>query len=177
MQEEHCSKRRNSRGHSVLDMKTGFNQDGKTGKFITTHKMTKTPTYISWLNMTRRCGSIGATGYLYYGGRGIRVCSDWKKFENFYRDMGKRPEGTTLDRIDCNGNYEPSNCRWASHSVQRSNTRKTKLFNYNGEMLTMTDIAKKLKLSDVTFISRMRRNKYDIDRCLFPLKVSRRKIK
>ena len=70
------------------------------------------------------------TGHPNYGKRGIRVCKRWEKFENFLADMGKRPEGMSLDRIDFNGNYEPSNCRWADKMVQAVN-RRTSLTTYN----------------------------------------------
>jgi hypothetical protein len=84
----------------------------------------KTPTYRSWGNMIKRCEQPKATGYKYWGGRGIKVCERWRNsFQNFLDDMGERPEGLSLDRIDSNGNYEPGNCRWATISQQNSNKR------------------------------------------------------
>lgn len=89
------------------------------------HGMSKTPTYKTWRDMRKRCNNPNATGYENYGGRGISVCKEWDDFMVFLRDMGERPEGTTIDRIDVNGNYEASNCRWATQEQQNNNTRRT----------------------------------------------------
>ncbi|KAB2900385.1 MAG: hypothetical protein F9K40_09355 [Kofleriaceae bacterium] len=86
----------------------------------------RSPTYNSWRGMLSRCQYRRDPYYADYGGRGIAVCARWRGdrgFEHFLADMGERPEGTTLDRKDVNGNYEPGNCRWATPKEQRANQR------------------------------------------------------
>jgi len=80
-----------------------------------------TPTYVSWKGMKQRCFYPRDKCFDIYGGRGITICDRWLVFSNFLEDMGVRPEGTTLDRIDSNGNYEPGNVRWATPTEQTAN--------------------------------------------------------
>jgi hypothetical protein len=80
-------------------------------------------TYRSWTSMRRRCLTPTNIGYSHYGGRGIRICERWSSFENFLADMGERPPGRTLDRVNVDGNYERDNCRWATVMEQNSNRR------------------------------------------------------
>jgi hypothetical protein len=85
--------------------------------------------YSLWGAMIQRCTNPKRDSWHLYGGRGIKVCDRWRKFENFVEDMAPRPEGTTLDRINPNGNYEKENCRWATPKEQ-SYTRRKKLVEY-----------------------------------------------
>lgn len=91
---------------------------------LTTHGKSQTKAYKTWAAMKQRCLNVNHTYYHNYGGRGIKVCKRWLTFENFFADMGDRPPNLTLDRINNEGNYCKSNCRWASHEVQGKNRRK-----------------------------------------------------
>ena len=81
-------------------------------------------TYISWDCMIQRCNNPNNIAYNDYGGRGITVCKEWLDFKNFLKDMGERPIGKTLDRINNSGNYSIDNCRWATKSEQELNKRR-----------------------------------------------------
>lgn len=91
-----------------------------------THGMTRSPTYLTWVSMIQRCDNPDATGFEYYGGLGVKIDPNWYIFEEFLKDMGERPAGLTLDRIDPYGDYEPGNCRWATWKEQGANRRKRK---------------------------------------------------
>lgn len=110
-----------------------------------------TGAYKSWLAMRARCTNKNSKWYSNYGGRGIVVCERWSKvdgigFRNFLEDMGERPEGMTLDRINVNSNYSPDNCRWATLEEQANNKRTNLLFTCNGVELSIKQIANLLNL-------------------------------
>ena len=117
---------------------------------ITTHNMCHTRLNNIWRSMKQRCLNIKNTGYSYYGGRGIKICDEWlNDFQAFYNwaiNNGYE-EHLTLDRINTNGNYEPSNCRWVTKKEQANNTRKNRIIFYNDEVYTLSQLAEKLKVN------------------------------
>lgn len=124
---------------------------------ITSHNKARSPTYNVWSTMQQRCGNPNATGYSYYGGRGISVCERWKTFENFLADMGEQPaRRMSIDRIDVNGNYEPGNCRWLSMTKQQLNRRNNRRITLGGLTQTVKEWCIDLKMSEELFRSRLK---------------------
>jgi hypothetical protein len=107
---------------------SAHNTQGDDGRFVARHGHTRrrerTGTFKTWTGMIQRCTNPRAFNFRHYGGRGITVCQRWFEFEAFLADVGIRPDGTSLDRINNDGNYEPGNVRWATASEQRTNQRK-----------------------------------------------------
>lgn len=124
---------------------------------LTGHRETRTPTWNSWLSMRHRCSNQNDPSYPRYGGRGIRVCERWENYENFVADMGHRPDGTTLDRVDNSGNYEPGNCRWATGSEQSRNRRSTRTLTHEGVTLPLVEWAKRTGIARTAITERIRR--------------------
>jgi len=104
----------------------------------------------SWYGMIRRCREENCEQWKNYGGRGIKVCDRWFSFENFLADMGKRPSRIhSLDRRDVDGNYEPSNCRWATPSQQCNNRRNNIFVTIHGEILPFSLAAEKFSVVSI----------------------------
>lgn len=106
------------------------------------HGMTEHYLYRTWISMRSRCNDKNKDSYKHYGARGIKVCKRWDDFTLFLQDMGDRPKGTTLDRIDNDGDYEPNNCRWASKEVQTFNRRGNKILTHNNISMRVVDWAR-----------------------------------
>ncbi len=139
---------------------TGKRVHGHRGKYFTS------PTWISWRAMNERCYTSGASDYPRYGGRGISICDRWRNsFINFLQDMGERPSGMTLDRIDVNGNYEPGNCRWATGKQQGENRRGVKLFTFMGKTQSVTAWAREYGIEKSTLRFRLLKS-WPIERAL-----------
>lgn len=131
------------------------------------HKFTNSLAYQSWCEMKRRCQDTKHHSYKLYGGRGIKVCERWdSSFANFLEDMGERPsKENSLDRIDCDGNYEPSNCRWATRVEQANNTRKNHKLTHNNKTLTVAQWSRETKIPLGTLRSRIDRG-WDVEKAL-----------
>ena len=121
------------------------------------HGMYGTPTYKSWAEMKRRCGNPKRSDYV-----NVTYCEEWENFKNFFHDMGVRPPGTTLDRINPYGNYNKENCRWADDITQQNNRRNNRRFLYNGELLTLAQISRKYGISRSNLANKIYISKMDI---------------
>jgi hypothetical protein len=137
-------------------------------KLNNTHGQSKvgftTSIYTCWQHMIQRCYNPNNKGYKNYGGRGIKVCERWHKFENFFADMGDMPNGMFLDRKDNNGDYTPENCRWATRKEQQNNTRRNVWKDLNGEKRTLTQWAEHLGINVNTLRSRLKQLNWSIER-------------
>lgn len=119
------------------------------GQQSITHNMSKTKEHKAWRHIKERCLNKSCHAYAKYGGRGIEICERWKhSFENFYKDMGPAPSPKhTVDRINVNGNYEPTNCRWATRTQQNRNRTNTAYATYRGQTKSLPEWAALLGVS------------------------------
>ena len=130
----------------------------KRNKENAKHAMSGNYTYSSWKAMKSRCYDKNDKDYPRWGGRGVTVCEAWRdSFVEFYKDMGERPQGHSIDRIDNDGNYEPGNCRWAIPKTQSNNTRQNYYIEYMGRTQTAKQWAEELnKVEYKTILYRLR---------------------
>jgi len=160
-----CGKLVEKRKYDVLDGKIascGCLQAELLGAFNkktkTTHGMRSAPEYEAWRAMKKRCYSNNTENWIHYGGRGITVCERWlNSSEAFLEDMGRRPSSRhSLGRINNDGNYEPSNCRWETPSQQLNNTRTNHTLEFRGEVATIAQWALKIGVPRHLICSRIR---------------------
>jgi len=140
----------------------------------TTHGGRKTPAYSIWSDMKRRCLAPSHSSFKHYGGRGIAVCERWDSFENFLADMGQPPPGMSIDRIDVNGNYEPSNCRWATAETQRNNRRCSHFVESAGKLQTIAQWSRDTGIPERRIADRLR-NGFSAEDALSPNPLPRRR--
>ena len=138
----------------------------------TKHNMSNHPIYQVWLDMIKRCNSYKNKSYHNYGGRGIKVCERWTDINNFVEDMyPSYIKGLDIDRIDNDGNYEPSNCRWVTRKQNLNNTRHNKIIEFNGVQKTIKQWSEFINIPYQTLIDRLKR--WSIERSLTtPLDLS-----
>lgn len=115
------------------------------------------PIYGSWHHMMRRCTNPKEPYFQNYGGRGIKVCERWHSFDNFVADMGPRPAGMSLDRVNNDGDYTPENCRWADQIQQHNNKSSNVLITHDGRTQTMASWARELGVRRGLLHSRLKR--------------------
>ncbi len=135
----------------------------KTIESVTKHGHSRvgnqTKTYRAWARMNERCSNIKSKDYKDYGGRGIFVCEDWKNdFIKFLYDMGECPDLCSIERINVNGNYEKTNCKWATAIEQANNKRNSKRLEYNGINITVSEWARKIGMHRGSLQNRIDKN-------------------
>ncbi len=130
----------------------------------TLHGMTGSRTYRIWQAMLNRCRNPNTPNFARYGGRGIRVCPAWEKFERFHADMGEAPPGMSIDRIDNDGNYEPGNCRWATRFTQARNKSTNRVIQFNGQSMCLKQWAERLGMDQASLAERIQ--KWGLERAL-----------
>lgn len=166
---------------NILPVKSGNNKScgcakGNGIEAIKKHGMSKSPEYKTWTGIKYRCYDSKAKCYKYYGGRGISVCKRWRNsFEKFYLDMGKKPsKNHSIERLNCNKNYSPKNCFWATKIVQARNTNAIITILYKGERRKLIEVCEELGVG----IDRARNRLYDgktTEQALCPTRLRRTK--
>lgn len=120
-------------------------------------RVSETPGYGSWHQMHERCTRVTHSSYKDYGAKGIKVCKRWDKFENFVKDMGIPDKGMTLDRINSDRDYKPSNCRWASRHTQARNKKNNRFITHKGKTMVLADWEKELGIPKLRTWKRLKR--------------------
>lgn len=126
----------------------------------------KTKTYRSWHSMVKRCTNPNDKDYLSYGGRGIKVCKRWMKFENFLEDIGEIPRGHQIDRIDNNQGYNKLNCHWVTSKTNCRNRRDNHLIVHDGKTQCLIEWAEEFDINAATLRSRIVKYKWSIEKAL-----------
>lgn len=130
------------------------------------HRKRGTRVYRIWQAMLNRCRNKNQLCFARYGGRGIMVCESWHSFEAFYTDMGDPPPGTSIDRINNDGNYEKKNCRWATVAQQHANKRNSRRLTAFGKTQTVSQWAHEFGLTPNMLFHRIDRQRWGVERAI-----------
>jgi hypothetical protein len=155
-----CGKHKHVLGYSLRNGVTqscGCLHKETTAAINLKHGMTRTPIYGQWHSMMQRCYDKNSQAYDRYGARGITVCDRWHDFENFYADMGDKPEGMSLERGDNDDQYSPENVKWATTKEQANNRRSSKFIEHDGKRMTIAQWADHVGIEMRTLWSRLKR--------------------
>ncbi len=137
-------------------------------------RLSANPAYNSFQKMKSRCWNPADPGYKNYGGRGITICPRWYEFDNFFADMGPKPRGLFLDRIDNNGNYEPGNCRWATRKQQNRNRRNNFILTIRGVTGCLSALCEHFKVSYPNTYYRIKSYGWSPEEAMFGVRYQRR---
>jgi len=142
----------------------GCNMSGNTWNIK--HGFSGTTTFNVWSSMKARCSNENHDSYHRYGGRGIEVCDRWLSFENFLADMGERPKWMSIERLDNDGNYDLSNCKWATFVEQCRNKSTNRWITFNGKTMILTDWAKEKGIKLQTLVRRLDNLNWSLEQAL-----------
>lgn len=149
----------NTKSCGCLAVENGRKQGLSALKHGEARHSSRTKTYNIWQGMLRRCDTPSAVGYKNYGGRGVKVCNEWKNYKIFLKDMGHCPLGMSIDRINNDGNYCKLNCKWSTRKEQNSNSRKTIHLVYKNKKQCLSDWAREIRMPITTFWRRIKQGK------------------
>ena len=156
-----CGTIRIARGHDLnrgLQKSCGCLRRETTRRIRTTHGMSRSPEFRAWAKLIGRCHTPTDSSFATYGALGIEVCQRWRdSFEDFFADVGPRPSAAySLDRIDPAGPYSPDNCRWATTAEQSSNRSSSRLLEFEGERVCLSELARRFGLHPTTLANRIK---------------------
>ena len=145
---------------------------------MTTHGMSNSKIYRVWRGIINRCENPNHKDYARYGGRGVRVCDEWKTFDGFYKwaQGSGYAEGLQIDRTDNDGDYRPDNCRWITQLENENNRRDTVFIEYNGERISLSNLARKTGINRSTLYDRLFKYGFTLQEAIsLPVKVGNNK--
>lgn len=166
-----CGKRKTIVAQSLLNGdSTTCGMAGHRGPTNYVHGMKGAPIYGVWNSMKNRCSNPKIASFKSYGGRGIKVCERWQKFENFYADMGDRPsDNHSIERRNNNSDYSPENCYWADKATQAKNKRNNRFIEANGERLHLAEWARRLGCNPPAILARLATGMSEVEAVTKPI--------